>query len=238
MLHTILLLQLAAAPPSAQQAEELVHASMRDYELGYFEQALREAEQAYRLYPLAQILFNIGQCNRALKHWERAGFFYERYLARLPDAANRRTVERLLAEVQYRAKEEQARVVPAAPQAAPPPAIVVEAPSPAPVQVETAPAAAVDKPVETPHSHATSVVLGSVAVASLVVMVVGIVEVENFQSLLNRMGSPSNYSSYTAWKVDQATAQGGLSSAQAWQWVAGGTGAAALGTGVGAVLTW
>src|SRR5208282_1727037 len=72
LLHAILLLQLLATPPEAHDAEALVHASMRDYDLGYFEQALREAEQAYRLYPLPQILFNIGQCHRALEHWERA----------------------------------------------------------------------------------------------------------------------------------------------------------------------
>jgi uncharacterized membrane protein YdcZ (DUF606 family) len=86
-----------------------------------------------------------------------------------------------------------------------------------------------------PHSHKVSYVLGSVALASLVVMVVGIVEVEEFQSLMGRVNHPS---SYTSWVSDQQNAVNEAPSIPVWEWVAGATGAVALGTGTAAALTW
>jgi tetratricopeptide (TPR) repeat protein len=224
-----------------------VHASMSDYDLGYFEQALREAEQAYRLYPLAQILFNIGQCHRALKHWDKAAFFYERYLQKLPDAPNRERVEQLLAETQYRAKAEALQPHPEpAPQGVvvvsplPPPPQAAPAPPPVVAKTEASvPPAAVEpwaeKTAEAPHSRTAAYVLGSVALASLVVMVIGIVEVESFESVVGRLNNPV---SYTAWEADEATANSQVSQAQVWEVVAFTTGAMALGTGTAAVLTW
>ncbi len=239
MLHAILLLQLAAQTPQARDAELLVHDSIADYDLGYFEKALGEAEQAYRLYPLAQILFNIGQAHRALKHWEKAAYFYRRYLAKVPNAPDRPKVEGLLAEVERQAKAEQAPEAPA-PQAV----VMVSPPAPAaavqPTKTESVPAAAVEAPkppAEPSHSHATAYVLGSTAVASLIVMVIGIVYVENFQSLVGQVGSttPPNY---TTWTADQAQAQSELPHAQAWEWVAVITGTVAAATCTAAVLTW
>jgi tetratricopeptide (TPR) repeat protein len=158
LLHAILLLQLAVTPPEANEAEKLVHASIQDYDLGSFDKALDEAEQAYRLDPLPQILFNIAQCHRALKHWEQAAFFYRRYLLKLPAAPNRRTVDDLLTEATYRAKAAQLP----APKAGPAPSLNAElaleqAPGPKPILPDTplsAPAAAVSEaPPPTSHSH-------------------------------------------------------------------------------------
>ncbi len=246
MLHAVLLLQLALTPPEAHQAEKLVHASMRDYDLGYFEQALREAEDAYRLNPLPQILFNIAQCHRALQHWEKAAFFYERFLTKLPEAPNRKKVEDLLTEVQYKAK---AAALPARPAAPPPQPLVLPVPTAtpaapppaAPPAEERAPAAAVEpwaeKQAEPSHSHAAAYVLGSVAVASLVVAIVGLVYVENFETVLGRLNAmPAE--KYAAWQSDHATATSEEPAAQNWMWIAGATGAVALGTGTAAVFTW
>lgn len=227
-----------------------MHASIRDFDQGRFDQALTEAEQAYRLYPLAQILFNIGQCHRALKHWERAAFYYERYLSRLPAAPNRAKVEALLAEVQYRLKVEQLEHPAAAstpqPATSKPEAEAAPAADTRPTHLpgeavppEAAPPDALEpsvQKVEAPkHSHKVSYVLGSVAVASLVVMVVGIVEVAEFQSLIGRVNHPS---SYTNWVTDQQSALDEAPSIPVWEWVAGATGAVALGTGTAAALTW
>jgi tetratricopeptide (TPR) repeat protein len=233
LLHAILLLQLLAGGPEAQQAEGFVHASIRDYDQGRFEQALQEAEEAYRLYPLAQILFNIGQCQRALEHWDKAAYFYERYLQKLPGAPNRRNVEELEAEVEYRAKLEALRVAPAAPVLRPVPAASPSEASVPPAAVEPWAAA----PAAPARSHAASVVLGSVAVASLVVSVIGIAYVESFESLLGQVGS-SNPPSYAIWSAEQRQASNEQPHAQAWQWVAGAAGAVALGTATAAVLTW
>jgi tetratricopeptide (TPR) repeat protein len=243
VLHAVLLLQLLATPSQTHDAQELVRASIRDYDLGHFDEALKEAEAAYRLDSLPQILFNIGQCEKALKHWEKAAFFYERYLSKLPQAPNRKRVEELLAEAQIRLKEAQQAAAPDSSVVAvsplPPPALVEPALPPAAALPESVPPAAVEpfaeKAVEAPHSHTAAYVLGSVAVVSLVFMVVGIVQVENFESVVGRVNNPV---SYTAWKADEATAASQLSGAQAWEAVAFAAGAIAFGTGTAAALTW
>ena len=242
MLHAILLLQLALAPPEAKEAEKLVHASIRDFDLGSFDKALDEAEQAYRLYPLPQILYNIAQCHRALKHWEKAAFFYERYLARLPEAANRRTVQDLLTEATYRAKAEGLPAPKAEPVPPPQPVGVVAAPPGGQATGgESVPAAAVEpgveRAIEPSRSHAAAYVLGSAAVASLAVAIIGIVYVENFETVLGRLNA-TPAEKYAVWKADHATAASEEPAAQNWMWIASAAGAVALGTGTAAVFTW
>jgi hypothetical protein len=73
-------------------------------------------------------------------------------------------------------------------------------------------------------------------VASLVVAVVGIVYVESFETVLGRLNSPSE--TYGQWEVDQPTAASHRPAAANWMWIAGATGAVALGTGTAAVFTW
>jgi tetratricopeptide (TPR) repeat protein len=84
--------------------------------LGQFEHALDAFSQAYELKPLPGFLFNIAQCHRHLGNFERASFFYKRYLTLAslvpPDAA---VVNDLLREVETkqaerkRAREEEAQ---------------------------------------------------------------------------------------------------------------------------------
>ena len=50
------------------------------YNLGHFEESRLAFERAYQLDPLPAILFNIGQCYRQLGAYDRAAFFYQRYL--------------------------------------------------------------------------------------------------------------------------------------------------------------
>jgi tetratricopeptide (TPR) repeat protein len=80
--------------------------------LGRFKEALAEFSKAYELKPLPAFLFNIGQCHRHLKNYEKAIYFFESYLRDKPQAKNRKfvtkeikTVKKLLAE--QRAKEEE-----------------------------------------------------------------------------------------------------------------------------------
>jgi tetratricopeptide (TPR) repeat protein len=82
-----------------QQARPHIQAGDVDYKLGKFEEALVEYTKAYELYPVPALLFNLGQCHRNLKNFERAVFFYEGYLRDSPaDTANRAVVEDLLRE--------------------------------------------------------------------------------------------------------------------------------------------
>ena len=68
------------------------------YKLGEFAEALAEYTRAYELYPAPPLLFNLGQCHRNLKQWDKAVFFFEGYLRERPTAKNRALVEDLLAE--------------------------------------------------------------------------------------------------------------------------------------------
>src|SRR5262245_45682748 len=67
-----------AAPPSEtekkEQAKKLATEADQSYKLGRFEVALAGFEKAYEIFPAPGLLFNIAQCHRALRHWERALF--------------------------------------------------------------------------------------------------------------------------------------------------------------------
>jgi tetratricopeptide (TPR) repeat protein len=212
LLRAILLLQLFATPP-AQTAEELVHASIRDFDLGDYPRALEEAEQAYRLDPLPQILFNIGQCHRALKHWERASYFYRRYLAKVPDAPNRRAVEDRLVEVEYRLKTEQ---LPAPPQPAPQPppkaAPTLDAPPAAPQPtLPAAPPPAVTAAPESPKSHSHLLGIGLVVGGVVAGAIAGYGQLEVQTYLADRgVARGPNDGSYTHLFGEQQSAQNWL----------------------------
>jgi tetratricopeptide (TPR) repeat protein len=97
--------------PAAQlaQAKALTTQAELDYKVGHFQQALDGYTQAYELVPTPALLFNIGQCHRLLKNYERAVFFFRGYLRDKPDAPNRTVVDGLVAESQRLLEEEQAQ---------------------------------------------------------------------------------------------------------------------------------
>ncbi|MCC7000353.1 MAG: tetratricopeptide repeat protein [Deltaproteobacteria bacterium] len=99
----ILVLGTSVATARADKASAKARAKQADvfYKLGQFEQALAVYSAAYEDYPAAGLLFNIGQCHKNLKHWERARFFFEGYLRERPDTANRAVVEELIAEARH-----------------------------------------------------------------------------------------------------------------------------------------
>jgi tetratricopeptide (TPR) repeat protein len=75
------------------------------FNLGRFEEALVDYQGAYQVEPLPAFLFNVGQCYRNLGHYERAQFFFRRYIALDPRSPNRSTAERLIAEMDKLAGE-------------------------------------------------------------------------------------------------------------------------------------
>jgi tetratricopeptide (TPR) repeat protein len=97
--------------PAAQlaQAKALTAQAELDYKVGHFQQSLDEYTQAYELVPTPALLFNIGQCHRLLKNYERAIFFFRGYLRDKPDAPNRTVVDGLVADSQRLLEEEQAQ---------------------------------------------------------------------------------------------------------------------------------
>ncbi len=105
--------------------------AQREYDLGNFEGALGGYSEAYRLHPAPALLFNIGQCHRQLGQYERAAFFYRRYLALEPDSPDAPLVTQLIqqmeakqAEAPQSPEEQQATgkplEVPLTPEAPPP----------------------------------------------------------------------------------------------------------------------
>jgi len=92
-----------AAPASGttndKQARELFQSAENSFNLGRFPDALADYQAAYEAKPLPAFLFNIAQCYRNMQSYERARFFFRRYLALDPHTPNRRLVEDLIAEM-------------------------------------------------------------------------------------------------------------------------------------------
>jgi tetratricopeptide (TPR) repeat protein len=99
----LLLLVVTVAIAHADAKDDArAHVATADtaFKLGHFDDALAEYEKAYELFPAPALLFNLGQCHRNLRHWERAVFFFEGYLRERPDAPNRAVTEDLIREAQ------------------------------------------------------------------------------------------------------------------------------------------
>jgi tetratricopeptide (TPR) repeat protein len=131
-LAPVFALALAPADPapdeSEQTARELFRKAEINFNLGKFADALSDYQAAYEAKPLAGFLFNIAQCYRHMGNYERARFFYRRYLTVEPKTPNRRLVTDLIAEV--------TRLMDSAPPRPPPaPPPPVPAPQPPPISV-------------------------------------------------------------------------------------------------------
>jgi tetratricopeptide (TPR) repeat protein len=79
-------------------ARPLVQHADIEYKLGRFAEALAEYTKAYEVYPTPPLLFNIAQCHRNLRNYERAKFFFEGYLRDSPRTESRALVEDLIRE--------------------------------------------------------------------------------------------------------------------------------------------
>jgi hypothetical protein len=244
-------LTMGTSPKDAKEAERLVKQSIVEYNVGDFDAALADVTKAYKLRPAPALLFNIGQCHRALHHWEKAEFFYRGYLREKPDASNREKVEALIEEMQQKQKADSVAGVVAPPlvvaPALAPPVAAAAANPPAPAEAALPPTpqatAAEPKPVpaaaieatpapaksEGHHPSGLAIGLGVGTLAATAVAAVGGAVLIDFQNY--RGGLAPGYvpgSQYTA----------KANSAKTWQIVtpiAAGVAAACL---VGTVLTW
>jgi hypothetical protein len=121
-----------------KRARALYESAEKSFDVGKFAEALTDYQAAYEAKPLPGFLFNIAQCYRNMGNYERARFFFRRYLALDPHAPNHRRVEELISEMtkQLDAQAAAAAAAPAATPTTPPPAptppIEPVAPSPTP----------------------------------------------------------------------------------------------------------
>ena len=98
--------QAAATTPKAMAKVEFDKAQIQ-YKLGHFDEALAGYSRAYELFPAPAFLFNIGQCHKNLKNYERAIFFFEGYLRDEKSPARRALAEELLTESKAELEKQQ-----------------------------------------------------------------------------------------------------------------------------------
>ncbi len=222
-------LALAVSPAASQRAAKLAHRSVIEYNAGDFPRALRDITAAYELDPRPGLLYNLGQCHRAMGDAAKALFFYRGYLREQPDARNRASVLTII-------KELEAKLAPAAPapppSAAPaaPPVIVEAPPPPSPFSTPTeVPSGAVSEGGPPPgHSHWLGATLATAAVVCAGFAIVGAVRVAEYAAIPT---PASNWPQY-----GQALAV--HDNAVNWETAAIVLGVAAVGGTTGAILTW
>jgi tetratricopeptide (TPR) repeat protein len=120
------------------------------FNLGEYEEAVREWEEGYKWRPLPLFLYNMAEAEKRAGHLERALERYKRYLVVSPRAPERKSVEKTIASLE--------KQIAAKPPEKPPEPVVVQPPvekPPEPVvvqpPVEKPPEPApVEKPVEPP----------------------------------------------------------------------------------------
>lgn len=98
----------AAASDPRDDAKAISKRAATEFKLAHFQAALDLYTQAYERFPAPALLFNLGQCNKNLGHYERALFFFQGYLRDKPDAPNRHAVETLMAESTKQLADERA----------------------------------------------------------------------------------------------------------------------------------
>jgi hypothetical protein len=145
-----------AATEDEKKARALYESAEKNFDVGKFAEALTDYQAAYEAKPLPGFLFNIAQCYRNMGNYERARFFFRRYLALDPRAPNHRRVEELIAEMSKQIDAQAAAAPPSA--TAPPPATTTpppEATTPPPDATPPTPpppTAAVPSPIVPPPS--------------------------------------------------------------------------------------
>jgi tetratricopeptide (TPR) repeat protein len=86
-------------PANVARARKEFKLAKKEAELGHFKKAIDHFEKAYSYERVPALLFNIGQCHRYLKDYDRALYFFEEYLREDPKAGDRQVVEDEIAEI-------------------------------------------------------------------------------------------------------------------------------------------
>jgi tetratricopeptide (TPR) repeat protein len=80
------------------EAKAEVERAEVQYKLGRFDEALERYSRAYELVNAPGLLFDIGQCHRNLRSYERAIFFFQEYLREETRPERRALANQLIAE--------------------------------------------------------------------------------------------------------------------------------------------
>jgi len=87
-------------------AMKLYEEATTKYNIGEWDEAVRLYKEAYGAFPAPEFLFNIGQSYRQKNDCKNGLFFYKRYLANKPDAANREQVEGFIRDLETMCKNQ------------------------------------------------------------------------------------------------------------------------------------
>jgi tetratricopeptide (TPR) repeat protein len=136
------LLAALASPALADQrsdAREHFMQGTKYFDLGRFDEAIKEYEAAFEIKDEPAILYNIAQAHRLANHAREAVHFYKAYLRRAPTAKNRDEVETKIEELE-KLLEQQQRTQTLSPDNPMMPGERVAVAKPQPKPVETKPA--------------------------------------------------------------------------------------------------
>ena len=101
MIAALLLALLLGAPASdAARAKQLYEQGQTEFELGHYQDAIAKWEEAYRLKPVPQALYNMGQAYSKLGQLEQAAHAYKTMIARLRSGRNVEMAKQRLAQVE------------------------------------------------------------------------------------------------------------------------------------------
>jgi tetratricopeptide (TPR) repeat protein len=123
----------SADDPALRAAKLHFERGEKLYALTRFTEALDEYQLAFDAKPIADFLFNIGQCYRNLADYDSAIFSYKKYLKLAPDAPNRARVEQLITELEAKQDHGETRRLGLERKRAPEPAPVAAAPAARPI---------------------------------------------------------------------------------------------------------
>jgi Tfp pilus assembly protein PilF len=144
----LVVMVLACAGRAQAQSEDPVararthfEAGRALYQLGNYNEALREFAAGYQLAPRPQFLLNLGQCYRKLDDLANARAMYQRYLHDAPASdPERPQAQQILAEIDQQIADKQAASAPPPTVTAPPTQTASPSTSPAAMTVtQTAP---------------------------------------------------------------------------------------------------
>jgi hypothetical protein len=110
----------AVSPAADQEARALFRRGEINFYAGNYQEALGNYQRAYEARPLPGFVFNIAQCYRNLGNYERAGFFYRRFLTLERSPARRAQVEKLIDEMAAKTGDGDPAPPPPDPRALPP----------------------------------------------------------------------------------------------------------------------
>jgi tetratricopeptide (TPR) repeat protein len=111
----------SAAAEDTRNAKEAYHDGLKHYDLNEYQEAIVAFKRAYWLTEDPKVLLDLAQCYRGLGVREEALKFYRSYLRKVPDAANRDDVQRVIEKLESGTAAAAPARPPVAPAPAPPP---------------------------------------------------------------------------------------------------------------------